>query len=170
MPHCAVCDTRIYGSSNYCTLHRPRLRRSHAQDYCNYSSDSTYPGDTNFRTSAGTVARRRQRNNSSSALALHNPIYIDTSTASTPLVSTLAQSFAGLQNTRVIASWSYSVSHTGAHTLQVDANLDCEQCPVCCAWFANHGKLKLYQWERPVACEMHRLSVYAQGGSGVACD
>ncbi|KAF3042853.1 hypothetical protein E8E11_007833 [Didymella keratinophila] len=142
MPHCAVCNTRIYGPGHYCTLHKPRARLGRTQEYFNYNSDSAHPGETHFRTSAGTagtVARRRHHNDhritgtsNNTAIALYNQThnrhtYSDMPSVSMPLAYTLAQSFAALQDTHIINSVTYCVTPSGAQTLNVDANLDREQ-------------------------------------------
>ena len=153
MPHCAVCCTRIYGPGHYCTLHKPRVRRQRTREYYNYNSDSTYPGETHFRTSAGTagtVARRRNQ-------TYNGQTYTDTPSLSLPLAYTLAQSFAALQDTHIINSVSYCVTSSGAQTLNVDANLDREQCSICLMWFPNHEKLMWHQADNPVGCEVHGL-------------
>lgn len=167
MPHCAICSTRIYGSGHYCTLHKPRPRRTYTKEYQNYNSDPTYPGNTHFRTSAGTagtvVARRLRQHDhrgSHSALALYNQPYdghspVDVPAFDMPLAYTLAQSFAALQDTHIIHSVTYSVTPSGAQSLNVEANLDREQCFVCRVWFASRDKLDQHRWEHPVGCEIH---------------
>jgi hypothetical protein len=171
MPHCVICNTRIYGSGHYCSLHKPKFRRSHTQEYYNYSSDSTYPGETHFRTSAGTtgtVARRRHNNDTTNnAVALYSSnaagqISIDRPAVDMPLAYMLAQSFAALQETHIINSVTYCVTPSGAQTLNVDANLDRDQCPTCRVWFANREKLDDHRLEYPVGCEIHALCMRSE--------
>lgn len=175
MPHCAICSTRIYGPGHYCTLHKPKLRRSHTKEYYNYSSDSAYPGDTHFRTSAGTagtVARRRHHHHDHqdihTALALCNQPHDARATLDTPapndmpIAYTLAQSFAALQDTHIIHSVTYSMTPSGAHALNVEANLDREQCLVCRVWFASREKLEQHRWEYPVGCEIHVICLRSE--------
>lgn len=173
MSRCAVCDTRIYGSGNYCTLHKPKYRPSHTQEYYNYSSNSAYPGETHFRTSAGTagaVARRHHHHSdhrdSHNQLALYsqphnqpynqsynqsyNQPYNGTQVVNLPLAQTLTQAFTHLQDTYVIASVTYD-----GQEITVNANLEREQCLVCHVWFPNHDKLVWHQIENPVGCEVH---------------
>ncbi|KAF2630929.1 hypothetical protein BU25DRAFT_220351 [Macroventuria anomochaeta] len=164
MPHCATCSAHFHGPGHHCALHESAFRRSHIKQYHNYSSDSTYPGDTHFRTSAGTVgtvARRRRHHhdgyNDAYALALYNTNNIDVPAMNTPLAHTLAQSFATLQDSHVIATLTYSVTPTGTQTLTAEANLEREQCPVCYTWFPNHEKLEFHQWKNPVGCEAHGI-------------
>lgn len=164
MPHCLTCHVRFHGRGHYCAFHKSDLRQSHTREYVNYSSDSTYPGDTHFRTSqgtVGTVARRRPHHgdgyNGGHALALynhnnHNQIM---HTTNTPFATTLAESFATLQDTHIIASLTYTVSPSGAHILRAEANLEREQCPICWTWFSSRQKLEYHQYENPVGCESH---------------
>jgi hypothetical protein len=174
MPHCAICSTRIYGPGHYCTLHKPKPRRSHTKEYYNYSSDSTYPGNTHFRTSAGTagtVAWQRHHHHdpqdSHSALALYNqpydgPATLEVPALDMPLAYTLAQSFAALQDTHIIHSVTYSVTPAGAQALNVEANLDREQCLICHVWFASREKLNQHRWEYPVGCELHGVCLRSE--------
>ncbi|KAF1362995.1 hypothetical protein EJ07DRAFT_105538 [Lizonia empirigonia] len=162
MPRCATCSTRFHGSGHHCALHKSKIRRARTQEYYNYGSDSTYPGDTHFRTSQGTIgsiARRRLHRSDgyddAYALALYRNHDDDVPTTNTPLAHTLAESFATLQDTHVIASLTYTVTPSGAQTLTAEANLEREQCLTCYAWFPNHQKLQNHQWENPVSCETH---------------
>jgi hypothetical protein len=160
MPYCATCRARFHGGGHHCALHRPSLRRSHIQEHYNYSSDSTHPGDTHFRTSHGTVGtiarhhlHRDNDYNNSHALALHNQYGMSPMDSS--LAQPLAQSFATLQSTHVIASLTYTITPHGIQTLKAEANLEREQCTVCGTWFPNHQKLESHQWDFPVGCEVH---------------
>lgn len=157
MPYCLTCNTYFQGSGAYCALHKSSLRLRHTQEYYNYSSDSSYPGDTHFRTSHGTAGavalRRPHRDTGYNALSHYNQH--DVPTINTPLAHTLAQSFAMLQDSHVIASLTYSMARDGAQTVTAHANLEREQCPVCYVWFANHQQLESHQWEYPVGCEVH---------------
>lgn len=168
MAYCATCSARFKGSGHHCALHKSDFRRSRTQEYYNYSSDSAYPGDTHFRTNQGTdgiVARRRPHHhdgyNEAHVLALYHTNH-NMPSINTPLAHTLAQSFATLQDTHVIASLTYSITPNGTQTLTAEANLEREQCPVCYAWFPNHEKLKYHQWENPVGCEAHQVCMRAE--------
>lgn len=172
MPHCAACGVRFHGSGHYCTFHKSSLRRSRTQESYNYTSDSMYPGDTHLRTSqgtVGTVARRRPCNsdgyNDARALALYNSHYHNTPTMNTPLAHTLAESFATLQDTHIIASLTYTVTPSGAQTLTAEANLEREQCSVCCVWFPDHRQLEYHHWENPVGCEIHNICMRREDAS-----
>ncbi|KAF3035233.1 hypothetical protein E8E12_005186 [Didymella heteroderae] len=145
MPHCAICSTRIYGSGHYCILHKPIFSRSYTQENYNYSSDFTHPGETHFRTSAGTagtVARRRAHHNNHRDS--HNQPYTDTQVVNLPLAQTLTQAFTHLQDAYVIASVTYD-----GQEITVNANLERERCPICQIWFPDHGRLAWHRFENP---------------------
>lgn len=160
MPRCETCNARFNGSGHHCTLHKSDFYRSHTKDHYKYNNGFSYPSDRHIRISYDTVGavalRRPQQNpghNDTQAISLYD--YNNTSAISAPIVHALAQSFATLQDTHVIASLTYTVAPSGAHVLSAEANLEREQCPTCYVWFSNHEKLRYHQLENPVGCEAH---------------
>lgn len=163
MSRCSICNTLIYGTGSLCALHKSTFRRSRTLDYYDYSSESSHPANTNYRTSQGSAGvaalhrpRHRDGYNNGRALALYSSDR-DPRTTTTALATTLSQSFTTLQDAHVVSSLTYTITPDGTQTVTAQANLEREQCMICFTWFPNREKLDYHQWEYPIGCAAHGI-------------